>query len=248
MPDINHPKKAKKTFRFYTRLHLTELTGLKARNITELETILGKVQGSSIYHHTHRFLQQHLYLSPEPPNDFAYWVTEILGEEELGELLASIDTIQFSRIRALREKIIETIRRHVAENPNTKLKFADDGEEFHFMKSISFVVPTNYVANNVDEFVEILGKVGADSIYFHVFESRLRLQRGQNDFSHWLDTSVGDKELAAEISRLDPYTRTLEDLRKTVMGIIKKHNSQGNHRKSDAENPGLRSDSRPVGH
>ncbi len=72
---------AKEPFKFYTRLHLTELTGLRAINLSQLAALIRKVPGSSIYHHTHRFLQQHQYLSPEPPNDFAYWVSEILGEE-----------------------------------------------------------------------------------------------------------------------------------------------------------------------
>jgi hypothetical protein len=216
---------ANKPFKFYTRLHLSELTGLKAWNLAELEDLLRKVPGSVIYHHTHRFLQQHQYLSPEPPNDFAYWVSEVLGEEMLGEQLASIDTIQFSRIRGLREKIIETVHQYVESNPSARLKFADSGEEFHFMKSISFVLPTVHVANNLDEFVMVLEKIGIDSIYFHIFEARLRLQRAQNDFSHWFETSLGNKELATEISRLDPYTHTLEDLRRTMVKIIKQRNN-----------------------
>src|SRR3972149_6992006 len=106
MPEITQ---AKEPFNFYTRLHLTELTGLRARTLEQLADLIREVPDSSIYHHTHRFLQQHQYLSPEPPNDFAYWVTEVLGEDELGEQLSSIDTIQFYTIRSLREKIIETI-------------------------------------------------------------------------------------------------------------------------------------------
>ena len=103
--------RAKEPFRFYTRLHLSELTGLRATTLDQLLDLIKKVSGSCIYHHTHRFLQQHQYLSPEPPNDFAYWVAEILGEDELGERLVSIDTIQFSTIRSLRDKIVATTDR-----------------------------------------------------------------------------------------------------------------------------------------
>lgn len=60
------------SFRFYTKSNLTELTGLKAVNLTELLELIRAMPGSCIYHHTHRFLIQHQYLSPEPPNDFAY--------------------------------------------------------------------------------------------------------------------------------------------------------------------------------
>ena len=214
--------KAKEPFRFYTRLNLSELTGLRASTLNQLLDIIKEVPGSCIYHHTHRFLQQHQYLSPEPPNDFAYWVTEALGENELGERLASIDTIQFSNIRSLREKIIETIENYLKNNPLAKLKFSREGEEFHFIKSVSFVLLTNYVAYDLKDFLEILNKITIDSIYFHIFEARLRLEKKTNDFSIWIETSIGDKELADKISGLDPYTRTLEDLRKTVMKIIER--------------------------
>ena len=214
--------KAKEPFRFYTRLHLAELTGLRAVNLSGLLGLIKEVGGSCIYHHTHRFLQQHQYLSPEPPNDFAYWVSEVLGEDELGEKLASIDTVQFSTIRSLREVIIAKIEDYLKDTPTAKLKFATEGEEFHFIKSVSFVIPTKYTAQNLKEFADILKKITIDSIYYHMFESRLRLERGRNDFSNWIETSLGNKHLADRIAQLDPYTRTLEDLRKTLVKFIER--------------------------
>lgn len=213
---------AKEPFRFYTRLHLSELTGLRASTLAQLLAILRDISGSSIYHHTHRFLQQHQYLSPEPPNDFAYWVTEVLDEDDLGERLASIDTLQFSNIRSLREKIIETIEDYMKENPLAKLKFAKEGAEFHFIKSVSFIIPSNYVAGDLKEFVDILRKITIDSIYFHIFEARLRLEKQSNDFAYWIETSLADKELADKISGIDPYTRTLDDLRSVLIRTIEK--------------------------
>lgn len=212
--------KAKEPFRFYTRLHLTELTGLRASTLGQLLALIKKVPGSSIYHHTHRFLQQHQYLSPEPPNDFAYWVSEVLGEDELGEKLASIDTIQYSTIRSLRDKIAITIEDYLRNNALAKLKFSRQDEEFHFIKTVSFVIPTNYIAYDLKEFVDILKKITLDSIYFHIFEARLRIEKGNNDFSNWIANSIGDKELADEISRLDPYTYTLEGLRNILINLI----------------------------
>ncbi len=210
-------------FKFYTRLHLSELTGLRASNLSQLLKLIKKVPGSCIYHHTHRFLQQHQYLSPEPPNDFAYWVSEMLSEETLGEKLASIDTIQFSAIRSLREEIIRTIEGYIKSNPFSRLKFASEGQEFHFIKSVSFIVPSNYIAYNLSDFIEIMKKVTIDSVYFHIFESRLRLERSTNDFSYWIETSLGEKALADKISHLDPYTYTLEDLRSAVIKIAEEY-------------------------
>ena len=166
MPELT---KAKEPFKFYTRLHLSELTGLRATTLSQLLDIIKTVPGASIYHHTHTFLQQHQYLSPEPPNDFAYWVTEVLGERKLGERLASIDTVQFSTIHSLRDKIVSTIEDYLKNNPLAGLRFSREGEEFHFIKSVSFFLPTKYIAFDLKEFVEILRKITIDSIYYHIF-------------------------------------------------------------------------------
>ncbi len=208
-------------FKFSTRLHFSELTGRKAINLEELLKHLKQVIGSSIYHHTHRFLQIHQSLSPEPPNDFAYWVTEFLGEVELGEKLASIDIVQFFLIRSLRMKIIETIENYIREHPRARQKFVNPGQEFHFLESKSFVLPTPYVAYNLKQFAEILQKITINSIYFHVFEARLRLRKKRNDFSRWIRFCLGDKELADKIDRLDPYNRTMEDLRQILVKLVK---------------------------
>ena len=84
------------------------------------------------------------------------------------------------------------------------------------------MLPTNYLVYDLSEFLEALKKITFDSIYFHIFESRLRLEKSANDFSYWIDTSIGDKQLAERIAKLDPYTYTLEDLKKTMIKIIEK--------------------------
>src|SRR3990167_4485083 len=219
MPGLN---KAKEPFHFYTRLNLSELTGLKAATLSELLDLIKTVSGSSIYHHTHRYIQQHQYLSPEPPNDFAYWVREFLGEKELGERLASVDTVQFSTIRSLREKIFVTIEEYLKKYPSSRNKFVHEGQEFHFIKSVSFVLPTKYIVHDLLEFADALLRVTIESIYFHVFEARLRLEKGTNDFSHWIEASLGNKGLANRIARCDPYTYTMENLRTFLIAQIEK--------------------------
>src|SRR5436190_12627655 len=101
-------------FRFVTHLTLTELTGRKAGNLLALLRHLKAVPLSVIYYHTHHFLESHHTLSPLPPNDFAFWVTQVLQENALGERLASIDTIQFTNLADLREAIVSTIETHLA--------------------------------------------------------------------------------------------------------------------------------------
>ncbi len=209
------------SFHFYTRLNLIELLGRRAKNVIELLEGLRQVPGSSIYYHTHRFLQQHHFLSPEPPNDFAFWVVNSLGLDILGEKLASVNTVKFRTIEGLREKYIGLLE---SFNQLQTLRYVEsqEGEEFHFMSCRTFVLPTGYEARDLGEFCEILHKVSINSIYFHVFEARLRLERGDNDFSNWLE-SAGQGALAREISRLDPYTITLEGLRKKICGMVSRY-------------------------
>jgi len=213
-------KRALNPFQFSTSVKLRELTGRKARTLRELVEIIKEIPGASIYYHTHVFLQRHQQLSPEPPNDFAYWVSGILGEYKLGEELGSIDVCEFSTIRELREKIITTIEKHMFETKDP-LRYAPPGKEFEFVKAHSFVMPTGDTARNLKEFVTILDKITIHSIYFHIFEARLRLEKGINDFSFWIGTSAGSPEIAHAIAALDPYTYTMEGLRRKLINMIK---------------------------
>lgn len=210
-------RRAEHPFKFFTQWSSVELTGLAARDLVELLNHLTTVPGSVIYYHTHHFLRQHQHLSPEPPNDFAYWVTQILNVDRLGEQLAAIDTVRFASLRALREKLMEVIRNYLSGDRASPV--APEGEEFHFMKSRSFVVQTPYVASDLPEFVEAVQKVSIFSLYHHIFEARLRLERGANDFSNWLEAELGEKELAVAVARLDPYTQTLEALRSRIVRL-----------------------------
>jgi len=213
-------KKATEPFHFSTRLHLKELTGLKASNLSQLVSRLKEVPDAVIYYHTHSFLEEYQFLTPEPANDFALWVEEALGYEILAERLASIDTFEFPTIGALRQRIIGVMQDFLAGVTNERE--APQDNEFHFIKSIDVVLPTPYVAHDLREFIDILRKISINSLYFHIFEAKLRLQRGTNDFSMWLEDCLGEKELAEQIARLDPYNYTLENLRETVFQLCKK--------------------------
>lgn len=214
--------KATEPFVFHTRFNLQELTGLEAANIDQLLRHIKKVPGSSIYHHTHRFAEKHHRLSLVTSNDFAYWVSEILGDGMLGEKLAGIDTVRFHTIHDLREAIVGTIEEYLEENRGLRRMHVYRGEEFHFVKSTSVILSTRYTAHTLEEFTRRLKRVSTNSIYFHVFEARLRLEKRTNDFSYWLESSLGDKELADRISHLDPYIYSLEGLRKKIVGLLEK--------------------------
>jgi hypothetical protein len=208
-------------FYFKTRLNLVELLGIRVGNVPGLLEQIRLVPGSSIYHHTHRFLQQHNHLCPEPPNDFAFWITNTLGLDGLGEQLASIDTIKFTRINDLRDALITVIEKSLLPG-NGMTASCHEGEEFHFMSCRTFVFSTDFRAADIGEFIQAMRAISLNSLYYHVFESRLRLGKVGNDFSQWLD-SCGQKKLADEIARLDPYTITLEGLRRKIIRLAEKY-------------------------
>ncbi len=206
-------------FRFCTRLNLIELLGRRACTVPELLAGIREVPGASIYHHTHRFLQQHNALSPEPPNDFAYWVSGILGLDDIGERLASVDTVRYRRINDLRARYVEILEGALTVRRNS-WPICQEGDEFHFMSCRTFIIPLSAVAHDVGEFLDILAKISVNTLYYHVFESRLRLEQGENDFAVWFETR-GDHDLAVALSRLDPYTITLEGLRQEIIGLVR---------------------------
>jgi hypothetical protein len=219
--------RAQEPFIFKTQLSLVETTGLKAADLAELNSHLKQAPESCVYYHTHHFLRQHQFLTPEPPNDFAYWVTEVLQESLVGEQLAAIDTVRFGSLSSLKEAIVDCIDRHLEKKP--LLRKAPEGEEFYFLKSILFNLPTAHQAYDLVQFLECLKKVSADSLYNHVFGARLRPPRGVNDFSYWLSTSLGEKKLASKIEKLDPYTHTMEGLRKTILRLLEQRLEEISH-------------------
>ncbi len=209
-------------FHFFTKLDQILLLGLRAKTIEDLLTGIRSVPDASIYFHTHRFLQQHHFLSPEPPNDFAYWVTNVLGDDVLGEGLWSVDTVRFDSIAALREKLIDLLESHLASTERRSECVA--GDEFHFMACKTFVLPTGHSARTLGEFAEVVSKVSINSVYFHMFDAKLRLRSGENDFSRWFRDQ--DKiALADQTRRLDPYAYTLDGLRRQIVALVKKYDS-----------------------
>jgi len=207
-------------FQFKTKLDQTILLGRKAKDAAELLDGLINTPDSSIYYHTHRFLQQHHYLSPEPPNDYAYWATEVLNDAHLGEQLWSIDIIQFSTIGEIRNAFVEVLKHRVADGH--KLREAPPGGEFHFMASRTFVLTTGQTAHTLSEFRTIFAGISVSSIYYHMFDAKLRVQRGMNDFSRWF-AELGKPDLAEQVARLDPYSYTLEGLRKRILVLTERY-------------------------
>lgn len=211
--------KAKEPFQFYTRQNILYLLGKKAKNLNTLLTGIKEAPLSSIYHHTHHFLEQHEYLSPEPPNDFAYWVTNVLQNRALGEEIAGIDLRQYTSLKDIQLRLIEIIENWIQQDPESANRNVPPGGEFYFIAAQMFVFPTKYVAHDLVEFSQCLSSVSNHSIYFHMFEAPLFQKKSQ--FCYWIENEIGDKKLAAAFRNLDPYTLTLDNLKHNLIRLVK---------------------------
>ena len=204
-------------FVFSTERRLVTLTGVRAGNLEGLLTGLRQVPGSSIFYHTHHMYLSHHFETPSFSNDFALWTSEALLEEKLSEQLSAIDLLSFTSIRQIREAIISTVEKAIGENGRRK-RDCPAGDDFHFCRSKSFVMPTGIVAAGPREFFRMLPLISNVSLFFHFFGARLRLERPTNDFSSWLAWR-GETRLAEAIDALDPYSVTLDDLKQKIIDL-----------------------------
>lgn len=212
-------KWAQEPFRFYARFTLSEATDMVASNVLELVQCLRRAPDAVTYHHTFNFMRQHHYLKPQFPSEFAYWVKEVLGDHVLGQQLAAVDTCEFTSLIALRRKLIEVMEQHLLNV--TEMREVAPGHEFRFMRAVNMVVPTPYVARDIRQFAEILPRVNSDSVFLHFVEAKLRLHDEVRDMCYWLENSLGNPDLATEVSRISPYTHTLGEMQQAIIDIAR---------------------------
>jgi hypothetical protein len=209
-------------FVFRTQQQLVLLTGRRARNLVELLEHVRGVPGASIFYHTHYlYLTQH-FVTPKFYNEFAGWVSQALLERRLAERIGAIDLLSVVSLREVRDRIAGEIERYLEETQGRPLRDAPAGDEFHFCEAKSFVYPNGIVAHSVPEFFLYLPAISNACLHFHVFESRLRLDRPTNDFSVWL-TAMGQTKLAKAIDELNPYVVSLDELKSQIAKIGRRY-------------------------
>ena len=211
------PKKIK-PFVFCECTNLIQPTGKRAENARQLLSLIGKVEPGVIYHHTHQFFLKASVEVPEYPNDFAVWAADVLEERALAEKFASLDLYAFTNVEEIRKGLVSTLKTYLAENPEPRA--ARPGDEFFFNDTVTLVLPVDPPVKTIGEFIRTLQFVGTSSIYFHFFESRMRMERPTDDFSGWIEGSLGLKKLAQRIRALDPYHYSLEGLRQEILFVL----------------------------
>ena len=210
---------ARAPFYFNTASHLLRIGRQRADNLSQLLEGLRTCPEDSIFQHTFRTLAEHHFIREGFSNDFAHFAFAACNEVGLAERLASVDVREFTSLESLRARIVAIVDDYLKKNPRAGERAAL--EPFYFCASDTVVIPTTAVARNLEEFADALDKASIHSIHYHFIEARLRLKLNSNDFSVWLEEELGLGQLADRINRIDIYTSTLQDVRRTLVRTLK---------------------------
>ncbi len=210
-------------FTFLTSMEAVRLTSLKAVSLAELDEGIRQVDGSSIYHHTHRFYRSYSFLGPLDRSDFALWVGNNLREEAVAERLGALDLRDYRTVESLRTALLETLR-NLRGSPARLGREGPAGLAFPFCSPPRLVPSTVYRAANLEEFQRALERVDVSCVYFHLIEAPLHYYaEGErayaNDFSQWLLEAGFPKEAQA-VAELDPYQGDLDAVRERLLAIF----------------------------
>jgi len=196
--------------------------GRRAINLRELLQAVREAEEPVLYYH---LLQSRLIQNQpevEYPNDFAVWAAAALQDSQLAEKLSSFDPFEYANLAEVRQAMVDIMEEYLWDLPN--VPWARPGMEFHFCEASTVVMRSEISATNLQEFSQALQKVGLDSLYYHFFEARWRLEaRDTDDFSYWIATNFDLPALVEAIRAIDVYFYTLPEIRTTLFNLIDQH-------------------------
>ena len=209
---------ARSPFYFSSAATLIKIGREKATNLAELLEGLRSCPDASIFQHTFQTLREHHFIREGFSNDFGHWAFAACNEVALAEQLSALDVREFTTVKDLRERLVSIVEKYLKKNPRSGERLAF--EPFYFCASESVMIPTPYVARNLQEFADTMGKVSLHTIHHHFIAARLRLKLNSNDFSVWLENELDLGKMADKLNRIDIYTQTLEDVRNSIVRVI----------------------------
>lgn len=209
--------KTVKTFEFKQCVSIVKSTGKKAKNLRELRGLIARIGDESLFHHVYQyFLKGHML---EYTNDFSEWAGESLEERALAERLASLDPYTLKSVNNVRKELLREIDIFLDVFPEPR--DVVEGKEFYFNETINLVFPVGVKTKNLAEFLVALQHIDAGSIYYHFYDSRVRLGEGvMDDFSMWIEHTLGRKNVAEQIRAIDPFMHSVEKIRELVKEIV----------------------------
>src|SRR5262249_974090 len=147
----------------------------------------------SIYHHTIVALRNHLTVTDELTNDFSQWARSSLHREDLASQLSTTGITDCRTLGDLRGALTEIVQRYIEALPDAADEAAK--EPFHFCEGMEVAVPLESTARTLGEFRRCVQEMNGESFYLHFVASRTRQEIQSNDFSVWLEKSLGLREL-----------------------------------------------------
>ncbi|MFP3200153.1 MAG: DUF5752 family protein [Thermoproteus sp.] len=202
-------------FKFYTAYYVSLYSRRRARTLRELLEGVRTADKNTLFHHLFHAVRAKHLLPPRYNNDFARWVGEEVGDEELAAALSDVSGAE--------PATVEDIRKEVASILEPAADERQGRSEFVFVGMEPVVVETKYVAHTLAEFLDLIEVVPGESIVYHFVTRRALYGAGRNDFSTWLDKNFGLTDVADELSRIDPLAFNSEEaLREAILTVLKR--------------------------
>ncbi len=193
-------------------------TGRNALNLRELFTALREVDAAVLRHHLFRFPLDPAYDFSAFGHEFAYWAEAGLQDAVLAERLGNFDPYDNPEPEALRAALLEIVEDHLVASHH--VPWARPGGELHFQRSMLVAYPTGVEATDLPGLRDAVARASRGAIYYHFFEARTRLDVRSDDFSAWVEGSLGLRDLAAAIRRIDFPALRIEDVRDAVGRLL----------------------------
>jgi len=209
-------RRAKEPFQFVAASYMIRVCGERAHTLGEMARHLRSVPDGSIFYHTFQSLESHHYTSFS--SDFAQWVMAACNEHALAERLAAVDLRDVVSLANLREVLASQIEQHLRENLHSADRPAF--EPFHFCEAVEVTVPLEARAYTLGELADGIRELSVQTLHYHLINSVLRLGLRNNDFSNWVEHSLGLPELAATLNQIDLYSHSLEGVRKQALRTL----------------------------
>jgi len=217
-------QEAERPFEFLTASYLIRIQDLKATTLAELAQGLEETSDASIFYHTFQSLSRHHFLTEGFSNDFAQWVLAACNRAELAEQLAGLDIREYTALAELRTDLRRIVNDYCERHPAFATRQAF--EAFSFCEALGVTTPLGIEARTLGEFCAGVERLSHASLHYHFITSRLRLHLQTNDFSNWLENSLGLPGLASRINRIDIYTNTLDGASALIANLIKEELGQ----------------------
>jgi hypothetical protein len=200
-------------------------TGERAHNLRELRDRLETTRPGCIYHHFWGGLLRPSFDDPEYQNDFAVWAYHGLHDRFLAERLALIDPTELADMEELRRELIEIIEERLDENE--LVPWASAHQQFHFIRSQIIVFDTRIRISEPEELKGHIPQLTVGSIFYHFVDARRRTANRSDVFSEWIK-GFGNSynRLLEQIAALDPYFKSLTELRSQLSQIFEEYVSR----------------------